>query len=179
MPDDAPAAPAKKPRFRLTRGRIIALAIVGVLLATAIGLYVFLTTPPRLDAYEDSVPVESRSDNTNLYATLVAAGYDAPLVDVTGDRAYVAYELPFKTQVDGASGNVTATTDRRDADLAQRFVLGAAGAVASTAAKVVAVQHVDGVAKLVWEASMSDIQSFLHGTLGEADFEAKIAKRTL
>lgn len=173
------AEPAKKKGFRLSRKATISLSIVGILLATVLGVYLYLKSPVAYHPYEDSVSVEARSANTNLYGTLLAAGYDDAFVDVTDARAYVAYELPFKTQEDPATGEMTKTTERRDAALAQRFVIGAAGALASEAAKVVAVQHVDGVAKLHWEVQMSDLQAFLDGELSESDFETKVTKRDL
>lgn len=139
----------------------IALVFLVVVGAAA---YFLLSGPTGGTAYVDQISVETRSQNANLLAALNSGGIVDPLVDVTEERVYVAYDLP-----EGA-----------DPETMQRFVIGSAADTAPTSGQIMALQYVGGAPKLLWTVQMADFAALMNGQLATAEqLEAKVQKQNL
>jgi hypothetical protein len=160
--------PATRPKKRHLK-LYITLGVAGLLLATALGFFLYLTQSPDLNEYSDAVGMEERGANTLVYATLASAGYEDLFVSVKPTYIYVGYELPRNNS----------TGQAMDASEAQYFVLGASAPVAPGNGQVVAVQFVDAKPKLSWTVSTNDLVAHLEGRLSASDLEAKITKTPL
>jgi hypothetical protein len=113
--------------------------------------------------YTEEVDLETRALNTNLYASLVSAGFEDPFVDIDLERAYVAYDLP----------------EGFEAEMAQRFVIGAAADAAFDVQQIIVAQYEDEVAQTVWTVEMDDFKAFMMDELSGEELDAKIVKEAL
>lgn len=140
-------------------------AVIALVFLVAVGAaYFLLSGPTGGTVYVDQVSVDTRSQNANLLAALYSGGIVDPLVDVTEERVYVAYDLP-----DGA-----------DPETMQRFVIGSAADTAPTSGQVMALQYVGGAPRLLWTVQMADFVALMNGQLANAEqFEAKVQKQSL
>ena len=120
-------------------------------------------TAEDIPAYTEEVDLDSRAVNTNLYASLVSAGFEDPFVDVTAERAYVAYDLP----------------EGMEADMAQRFVIGAAADAAFDVEQVIVTQYEGEAPVTVWTVNMEDFKAFMMDELSGEELDAKIVKEAL
>ncbi|HLE46867.1 MAG TPA: hypothetical protein VI818_01115 [Candidatus Thermoplasmatota archaeon] len=162
---DPPAPGASGMRRFMTKGKIITFASVAAVLLLLGGAFLYLLQPVSGVEYEDPVDAESRSLNTALYATLLAAGINDPFVDVNSNRAYVAYVLP----------NTTAPTDA-NITIYQRFVIGAAADAAPDSTKIFALLYAEKDPRTLWSVDMSDVRAYMRGELDAAGLDAKITK---
>lgn len=143
------------------KAKIIVIAIILIILA---GVSYFLFTPIQGTEYKDEVSLQTRSQNTQIVAALISGGINDSFADVTGERTYVAYELP-----EGYNSTVT-----------QKFVVGAvASAILDTSDKIVVLQYINSKPKLVWTVQMSDFKAFIVGELTNDQFERKIMQENL
>jgi hypothetical protein len=141
--------------------KVIVVIFILIILA---GVAYFLFTPPQTTEYKEEISLQTRSQNTQIYATLLSGGINDSFADVIKERTYVAYELP-------SGYNSTQT---------QRFVLGAAAdTVLNTSEKIIVVQYINTTPKLAWTVQMSDFKAFVLGELTLDQLEAKIEKKTL
>ncbi|MBI2077608.1 MAG: hypothetical protein HYT80_04440 [Euryarchaeota archaeon] len=176
-PEDASAAPAAasdavpqneapRPKAKGHRKLAIALGSVGGLLVILLGFFLYLLQPVASVGFDDPVDAESRSTNTALYATLLAAGINDPFVDVDEARAYVAYVHP------------NATANESQQVVYQRFVIGAAADAAPDTRQIHVLMYVGKDPRILWTVAMSDVRAYLRGELDADGFDAKIAKQT-
>ncbi|MFA6035913.1 MAG: hypothetical protein WC759_03070 [Candidatus Micrarchaeia archaeon] len=134
-------------------------AVVVVLLV--VGALFFLSQPGApAQEYTEQVPQDYRSQNANLGGALYAGGIVDPFIDIDSEHAYVAYELP----------------QGYDADMAQRFVIGAAADAAPTVAQIIVTQYSSGKSKVQWTVQLSDFRAFMNAQLTTEQMEAKIQK---
>jgi hypothetical protein len=140
---------------------IIIFVIISIIVM--VGAFYFLSQPtPPAKAYVEQAPQEFRSANANLGGALYSGGIADPFVDVTAERAYVAYELPAGY----------------DSEMAQRFVIGAAADAAPTASQIIALQYSSGKPTLLWKINMSAFKAFMNAQLTTEQMEAKIEKKS-
>ena len=145
---------------------IIPVIVLVIIIAAA---YVLLMQPaaPGVDesvpVYEDEVDLDARAMNTDLFAALVSAGFEEPFVDITEERAYVAYDLP----------------EGMEADIAQRFVIGAAADTAFDVPQIIVTQYQDEVPVTVWTVEMADFKDYMNNELSGEELDAKIVKQAL
>ncbi|VVB70503.1 Uncharacterised protein [uncultured archaeon] len=130
-----------------------------VLVLIVAGAY-FYAYAPASD-YVEKVSLEERSDNANLYATLLGAGIQDPFVDVNSDRVYVAYELPQGS----------------NSDIMQRFVLGAAADANPNTQQLIVTEYVNDQPVTTWTLSMSDFKSFMTQKITEQQLDVTIQKQ--
>lgn len=143
------------------KAKVIIAAIIVIIL---VGIAYFLFSPIQSTEYKDVVSLEARSQNTQIVAALISGGINDSFADVTGERTYVAYELP-----QGYNSTIT-----------QKFVVGAtASAVLDTSDKIIVLQYVNSKPKLVWTIQMSDFKAFIVGDLTNDQFEKKIVQENL
>ena len=113
--------------------------------------------------YYDAVDLDTRALNTNLYTALASAGFEDPFVDVTEERVYVAYSLP----------------EGMEADIAQRFVIGAAADTAFDVPQIIVTQYEGDTPITVWTVQMDDFKAFMNDQLSGEELDAKIVKEAL
>lgn len=144
----------KKVRKALKIAIVVLVLVVG-------GAAFFLTRPVTPMEFDDDRTVDVRSLNTVLFAALLSGGIEDPFVDINNERVYVAYDLPAGS----------------DADVAQRFVVGAAANTAPGAKSIVALQYVDEQPKLLWTVQMADFEAFMEQKITVDQLEEKIQKQ--
>ncbi len=135
---------------------IITLIILVLVIA---GAYFYVYAPGS--DYIEKVTLEERSDNTNLYATLLGAGIQDPFTDVNDQRVYVAYELPQGS----------------DSDTMQRFVLGAAADADPNTQQIIVTEYVNDQPKTTWTVNMNDFKAFMNKQITEEQLDVKIQKQ--
>ena len=163
---ESDATQDSKPKGRRHRKLAIGLGSVGVLVVILLGFFLYLLQPVASVGFDDPVDAQSRSTNTALYATLLAAGINDPFVDVDAERAYVAYVHP------------NATANETQQVVYQRFVIGAAADAAPNTGTIHALMYVGKDPRMLWTVAMSDVRAYLRGDLDAAGFDAKIEKQT-
>ncbi|HLD81483.1 MAG TPA: hypothetical protein VJA40_05775 [archaeon] len=140
--------------------KLVALVVFGA----ALVLSYFLFTSAVVQEFKEDVDEETKTVNSQVYATLAAAGISEPFVDFDRERVYVAYELP----------------EGFDSIATQRFVIGAAAdATVGFAEKILAIQYEDDEPRLLWSVKVADVQAFVQEELSLEEFEARIEKQAL
>lgn len=157
----------KKGRWKIVLG----IMLVAVVLVAG-GAYLWLSRATEPVHYEDAVSLASREENSRIVTALAVGGIERPLVDVTADRVYIAYELPAAPEGEAADANATA---EREAAF-QRYALGVAAGAQTAAANFVVAQLVDGEPHRLWSVDADVAESYAAGDITYEAYDAEIAK---
>lgn len=143
----------------MKRAIIILGSIVAVLALLAGAVLVYANVPNEHAQMQAPADVAAIERNTELATALTVGGLDDAFVDVTDERALVAYDLP----------------EGSDGEFLQDFALGAAAQAAPESARAVIVQNANGTT-LTWDVPMTAVVAYLSGEIDDATLRAAIVE---
>ena len=177
---EAGAPPAAKdsgkPAKKRHTGRTIGLVVLALVLIAAGAALVWGLSDTEPKPYAELVPLKQAQDNTAAMAALQNLGIAAGSVDVRDGAIQASYDLRAspanQTWLDAAGSSDEAI----EPDDLQRAAIGALVMAVPDATSMAIEQTDGGVHRTTWTVQVADVHAFFAGTLGVAEFEAKIAK---
>ena len=141
----------------MKRALLVVAIVLGLLAATAGGAYYWLSRPVPTATFDEPGPSpEVKMQRSLVESVLRAAGVEAALVDVTPERAYVAYDAP----------------DGVERDLLQIVAMQALAGAAPESGTGIAVLYEAGTPALMWEGDLAALRAVGED---EAKFDAWLA----